>query len=425
MEKFDVVVVGAGAAGLLAAGRAAQGGASVLLLERHAQAGRKILITGKGRCNITNTSAQSEYYKNIFPNGRFLKHAFGNFFAKDILALLNAQGLATAEERGDRAFPASNSAKDVRDTLLHWGISLGVEVRYEHQVTGILADTGRITGIRASLKGGPAFDISCQAVIFCPGGCSYPATGSDGNGYRLIRALGHHVESIRPALVPLETAGTMAQELQGLSLKNVKAVLWINDKKKQEEFGEMLFTHFGLSGPIILTMSRTIVQAVAAGDKIEVSIDLKPALDERQLDQRLVRDLNTYGKKRLENVFRLWLPSKMISVFITHLNIDPHKEAHQLGAAERKKVMLMMKNLRFSIIGHRSFKEAIITAGGVSLKEIEPKTLESKRVKNLFFAGEVMDLDANTGGYNLQIAWSTGWLAGLSAAAAVVNHDDQ
>lgn len=411
-----MIVVGAGAAGMLAAGRAAECGASVLLLEKNTQAGRKLLITGKGRCNITNTTSQPDYYKNIFPNGRFLKYAFGKFFTTQIVSLLNKEGLPTVEERGNRVFPESNSASDVRDTLLKWALNAGVNIRYQHNVEKILTEQGTIKGVKVSNSGRAAIPIECNALILCAGGCAYPTTGSDGSGYKLARDTGHTVTPVSPALVPVETQGPLAGKMMGLSLKNVKAVLWVNDKKQHEEFGEMLFTHFGLSGPIILTMSRAIVQAVDQKAKVEISIDLKPALEEKQLDQRLVRDLNSFGKKRLENVFRLWLPAKMIGVFMDELNIDPNKEAHQLGSAERRKVMLMMKNMRFTVSGYRSFKEAVVSAGGVSLEEINSRTMESKLVKNLFFAGELIDLDGNTGGFNLQIAWSTGWLAGQSAA---------
>lgn len=409
---------------MLAAGRAAQMGASVLLLEKNTVAGRKLLITGKGRCNITNTSSQSDYFKNIFPNPRFLKQAFGQFFWPQMLSLLNQQGLETVEERGNRVFPRSNLSKDVRDTLVNWAESSGVRIRYQHNVEKIITQDKTIHAVRVSIPSGASMEISCTSLILCCGGCSYPATGSDGKGYILARQAGHSIQPLKPSLVPLETAGSTAGELQGLSLKNVKASLWVESKKQQQEFGEMLFTHFGLSGPIILTLSRAVTDAVAKGLKTEIIIDLKPALDENRLDQRLVRDLNTYGKKRLENVFKLWLPSKMIGVFMKELQINPDMLAHQLGSADRRKIMLMMKNLRFRVTGHRSFKEAVVTAGGVSLAEIHSRTMESRLVKNLYFAGEILDLDANTGGYNLQIAWSSGWLAGESAAKAL-SHPSQ
>jgi predicted Rossmann fold flavoprotein len=417
---FDIIVIGAGAAGLIAAGRAAQQGASVVVVERNRQAGRKLLITGKGRCNITNTAPRSEHFKNIFPSPRFLKHAYATFFADDILALLNGEGVPTVIERGNRAFPESNQSEDVRNALQQWAQRQGVTFLFETQAEKIITEEGRLTGLRVQDLHGTR-SISCMAAILCAGGRSYPATGSDGSGFRLARDAGHTIVPLRPALVPLETAGTLAGRLQGLSLKNANAVLWVNGKKQAEAFGELLFTHFGLSGPVILTLSRAVVDALTAGHKAEISIDLKPALEEPKLDQRLVRDLNENGKKRLENVFKLWLPSKMVPVFLEELGIDGNKPANQMEAAARRKAMLMMKNLRFSISGNRSFKEAVITAGGVSTGEIQSKSMESKLVTGLYFAGEVIDLDANTGGYNLQIAWSTGWLAGQSAADSLTN----
>ena len=249
-------------------------------------------------------------------------------------------------------------------------------------------------------------------IIICTGGKSYPATGSTGDGYKFAEAAGHRIIPLMPSLVPVETGGNTAEKLQGLALKNVKAIIWINGKKGKEDFGDMIFTHFGLSGPIILTLSRFIVDELRKKNSVEVSIDLKPALNEQKLDARLIRDLNENGKRQLENIFRLWLPVSMIPVFFELLALDPHKEGHQVTAKERNKILALMKDLRFKVTGVRPFKEAIVTAGGVDTDQINPKTMESKLVKNLFFAGEVLDLDADTGGFNLQIAWSTGWLAG-------------
>ncbi len=410
MIKYDVIVVGAGPAGLIAAGHAAELGAKVLLLEKMERAGRKLLITGKGRCNITNDASTSEFFKHIYPNGRFLKHAFGEFFSKDIVELLNKQGVETIVERGDRVFPVSNSASDVVQALLSWVISNKVDVRYACKVERLVTKDNVISGVLVTNQG-VSKEISADHVIVCTGGCSYPATGSTGDGYRFSKALGHTVETARPALVPLETAGKLAEQLQGLSLKNVNAVVWVNDKKYKEEFGEMLFTHFGLSGPIILTLSRFVVDEISKKNKVEISVDLKPALDDLKLDARLLRDLTEHGKKQMENIFKLWLPSKMISVFIAKVGLDAAKEGHQLNANERKRIRILMKDFRLTVTGHRSFKEAIITAGGVSTNEIDSKTMESKLIKNLYFAGEVLDLDADTGGFNLQIAYSTAWLA--------------
>jgi predicted Rossmann fold flavoprotein len=414
-EKFDVLVIGAGPAGLLAAGKAAESGAKVLVIERMRQPGRKLLITGKGRCNITNLAPMSEFLSKVHPNGKFLKSAFSQFFSGDILALLKDYGLETVTERGERVFPVTNKAVDVLNALMHWLNKYHVEFRYDSRVSELLLNEGKVTGV-LSEEAGKMLQIHACAVIICTGGKSYPATGSTGDGYKLAQSAGHRIEPLQQALVPLETAGNLAEKLQGLSLKNVTARLWVNGKKQAEDFGEMLFTHFGLSGPIILTLSRIAVEALRSGHSVEISIDLKPALDEQKLDARLIRDLNENGKKQLENAFKLWLPSSMIPIFFELLSLDPKKECHQVSSKERRKIMLLMKEMRLKVTGCRSFKEAIITAGGVSTTEVDSKTMESKLIKNLYFAGEVLDLDADTGGFNLQVAWSTGFVAGASAS---------
>jgi hypothetical protein len=409
MNNFDVIVVGAGPAGLLAAGRAAELGAKVLVLEKMRSEGRKLLITGKGRCNITNAAPIGEFITHVFPNGKFLRNAFSQYYSKDILLLLKKYGLESVLERGGRYFPATDKSIDVLRALLKWVNESGVEIRCDQRVEKLVVENGVITGVKAN---GEYF--TAQKVILATGGKSYPATGSTGDGYELARQVGHTIEKPIPALVPLETKGSVAQNLQGLNLKNVKAVIWVDGKKAGENFGEMIFTHFGLSGPIILTLSRIAVDALQNNKKVEITIDLKPALDEQKLDNRLIRDLNEHGKKQIGNIFREWLPASMIPVFIELLQLDPEKECHQINGNERKQIRNLMKNLRFEVSHNRSFKEAIITAGGVVTSEISPKTMESKLVSGLYFAGEMIDLDAETGGYNLQIAYSTGWLAGNS-----------
>ena len=413
MKEYDVIVIGAGAAGLIAAGRAAELGAKVLLIEKMERAGRKLLITGKGRCNISNEASIAEFFKHINPGGRYLKHAFNAFFTGDIVALLQKYGVETVVERGGRIFPVSNSAADVVQALLKYCAKNKVEIQYGSRVSKLLVKDGAIKGI-TYISQGSEKEVFAPSVILCTGGNSYPATGSNGEGYQMAKLLGHTIETVRPALVPLETAGTMAQNLQGVSLKNVNATVWVNGKKYKEAFGEMLFTHFGLSGPIILTLSRFVVDEFKKGNTVEVGIDLKPALDEQKLDLRLIRDLNEHGKKQIENIAKEWLPGKMIDIFLAHTGIDGKKEGHQLNAKERRKIMLIMKDLRFKISGHRSFKESIITAGGINTGEVDSKTMESKLVKGLYLAGEILDLDAETGGFNLQIAWSTAWLSAES-----------
>ncbi|NQU34624.1 MAG: NAD(P)/FAD-dependent oxidoreductase [Bacteroidetes bacterium] len=409
MNSWDVIVVGAGPAGLLAGGRAAEKGAKVLVLEKMEREGRKLLITGKGRCNITNSAPIGEFITHVYPNGRMLKKAFSQFFSEDIIELLKNYGVESTLERGGRYFPASNSSADVLKALLKWVKQLNVKTQCGYRVEKLIVEDNRIVGLKAN---GQIFNTN--NVIIATGGMSYPATGSNGDGYELARQAGHNIIKARPALVPLETTGKIAQNLQGLNLRNVKAVVWINGKKAGEDFGEMIFTHFGLSGPIILTLSRIVVEELHKKSKVEITIDLKPALDEQKLDLRLLRDLNEHGKKKLVNILSFWLPAKMVPVFIEILEIDPQKECHQVGSKERKQIRHLLKNLPFQISHHRSFKEAIITSGGIPTNEISSKTMESKIIEGLYFAGEIIDLDAETGGYNLQIAYSTGWLAGDS-----------
>jgi len=414
----EVIVIGAGPAGLIAAGSAAALGGKVRVLEKMEKPGRKLLITGKGRCNITNDAPQSEFLRHIYPNSRFLKHAFSVFFVRDILELLGRHGLETVVERGGRIFPVSNKSSDVLEAMLKWTNCLGVAIEYGQKVESLIMGEGKVLGVHLN-TGGRTVEIPAQKVILCTGGCSYPATGSTGDGYKMASAAGHSLELPRPALVPIETEGNKAQRLQGLSLKNVQASVWVNGRKIKEEFGEMLFTHFGVSGPIILSLSRFVVDEIRRKNKVEISIDLKPALDEVKLDLRLIRDLNEHGKKKMANIFRLWLPALLIPVFLEETGIDGGKEGNQVNSAERRKTMLLMKDFRFRVSGFRSFKEAIITAGGIPTTEINARTMESKLVKNLYFAGEIIDLDADTGGYNLQIAYSTAWLAGQSCMSVL------
>ncbi|MFP4042272.1 MAG: NAD(P)/FAD-dependent oxidoreductase [Bacteroidota bacterium] len=409
MEKFDAIIVGAGPAGLLAAGRAAELNCKVLLAEKMNRPGNKLLLTGKGRCNITNDAPLSEFLKKIYPNEKFLKNAFSNFFSDDIIRLLNHYGVETTLERGGRYFPSSNKSSDVLKGLKKWLDDTKAEIRYNCKVENILIDDKKVIGIEANGE-----KILCDKLILATGGKSYPATGSTGDGYELAKRAGHTVTKPLPSLVPLETTGNIPGQLEGLALKNVSAIVWINNKKKYEEFGEMLFTSFGLSGPIILTLSRNVVIALENKQKAEITIDLKPALDDKKLDNRLLREFNENGKKKISNVLKHLLPSSMIPVFLELTGINPDKECHQVSAKERKRLRFYLKNLPFQIRGYRPFKEAIITAGGIPTTEISSKTMESKLIKGLYFAGEIIDLDGETGGYNLQIAFSTGWLAGNS-----------
>jgi len=413
MERYDVVIVGAGAAGLLAGVRAAELGQKVLILEKMDRAGRKLLITGKGRCNITNSAEIKEFISNIYPDGRFLYPAFKNFFSDDIINILNASGVETILERGGRYFPASEDAHDIVNALINKANDLGIKISYKSTVKKIIVKEGKIAGAKYYQKDVEKY-IDTGRIIICTGGKSYPGTGSSGDGYALAKNIGHTIIEPLPSLVPLVTKENYAERMQGLTLKNVRATIRVNGENKSKEFGDLLFTHYGLSGPIILTLSRMAVKELEKKNKVEIIIDFKPALEEGQLDQRLIRDINEHGKMRLENIFKLWLPIKSIPVFIDILKIDPDKLGNQISGKERKEILNLLKNMNFSITGHRGFQEAIITNGGVSTDEINHKTMESKIIDGLFFAGEILNLDANTGGYNLQIAFSTGWLAAES-----------
>jgi len=413
LKKYDVIIIGAGAAGILASISAAENGAKVLLLEKMSREARKMLISGKGRCNITNTAYQSEFFKKIHPKPKFLKHAFSTFFSKDILRLLNEKGLVTKEERGGRVFPESDNAADVVYTLLKILKEKGVEIKKKAKVEKILTENNKVKGVKASINDKEEL-IYATNVIIATGGKSYPATGSTGDGYIFAKELGHTINELRPALVPLKTEGDIAEKLQGLSLKNSNVSVWINNKKTNSEFGELMFAHYGLTGPVILTLSKFAIDAFDKKNDVQISIDLKPALNEQKLDNRLQRELNESGKKQIRNVMRNLLPSKLIPVILELAKIDQYKECNQISAKERKKIRVLLKDLRFKVSGHRSYKEAIVTAGGVSTNEIDSKTMMSKIIENLFFAGEVIDLDGETGGFNFQIAFSTGWLAGKS-----------
>ncbi len=413
MKTYDVIIIGAGAAGILASISAAEHGASVLLLEKMSREGRKMLISGKGRCNITNTAYKSDFYKKIHPKPKFLKHAFGEFFSKDILNLLEEKGLETKEERGGRVFPESDKAADVVYTLLKIVKELKIEVKKNAKVDEIIIEDNIINGVKANINGKDEI-INAQSVILCTGGKSYPATGSTGDGYTLAKNLGHTITALRPALVPVRTEGEIAENLQGLSLRNSNVSVWVGNKKVRSEFGEMMFAHYGLTGPVILTLSKIAVDAFDQNKDVQISIDLKPALDDQKLDNRLQRELNDNGKKQVRNILKNLLPSKLIPVVLKLTKIDPYKECNQVSGKERKRIRILLKDFRFKVSGHRSYKEAIVTAGGIDTAEIDSKTMMSKIIKNLYFAGELIDLDAETGGYNFQIAFSTGWLAGKS-----------
>ncbi len=412
MAKRTVIVIGGGAAGMMASGQAAAMGADTLLLEKMHRPGRKLGITGKGRCNITNVASLPDFIAHFGPGGKFLRQAFYRFSNDELMAFFEELGVPLVVERGGRVFPASGQARDVVDALTEWMRRQGVKVRQKVSVESLLVEDRKIRGVRDS--GGETY--SADAVIISTGGMSYPATGSTGDGYRLARSAGHSIVPPRPALVPLETAGDVAPRLQGLSMRNVSAGVLVEGRKQGEAFGEMIFTHFGLSGPVILTLSGKVTDALNMGKKVAISLDLKPALDDRTLDERLLRDFDTHGKRTFRTLLKDLLPGKLIPVCMSLTKISPERQGHQITAREREVLRKWLKDFRLEITGTRPLPEAIITAGGVDTGEINPRTMASYLVEGLYFAGEVMDINADTGGYNLQGAFSTGWLAGRSAA---------
>lgn len=412
MQVSKVVVIGGGPAGILAAGQAAANGASALLLERNQRLGKKLVITGKGRCNVTNDADLNTLIKNVPGNGRFLYSAFTAFSSQDLQQLLQAHGVELKVERGNRVFPQSDRSFDVVDGLRRYLDRLGVRVQLGARVEQLLADGGQVSGVM--VNGQP---IAADAVVICTGGVSYSATGSTGDGLRLAAELGHAIVPPRPALVPLEVAEAWAKELTGLALKNVELTLTQGGRQLGSEFGEMLFTHFGISGPIVLTLSRQLT-TLASPASVEASINLKPALTLEQLDDRLQRDFAKYQRKQLGNALDELLPKRLIPAVIARAGLGQDKPVHQITREQRQALVTALTDLRLTVTGTRPLDEAIVTAGGVNVREINPKTMESKLVRGLFFAGEVIDIDGYTGGFNLQAAFSTGYVAGTNAAAA-------
>ena len=410
-----VVIVGGGAAGLMAAISAAENGADVLVLEKMPAPGRKILITGKGRCNFTNRCEITDFPKFFPNNGAFLYSALRAFDNQDLIDFLAAHGVPSKVERGGRLFPVSDKAVDVVDALVKTARQAGVRIQTSRPVQSIRVADGRVSGVVAGLETAPA-----DAVILATGGLSYPGTGSTGDGYRLAKELGHSVTPLAPALVPLEVAESWIGELQGLSLKNVSALVRINGRKVDSDFGELMFTHFGLSGPIILSLSQAASRALKQTPRPEivVSVNLKPALTPETLDKRLQRDFTAFARKQFKNSLGDLLPAKLIPVIIRLSGIAPEKPVHQISRDERRQLVELLQNLCFTIRGTRPVAEAVVTAGGVAVKEIQPKTMESRLVGGLYFAGEILDVDGYTGGFNLQAAFSTGCVAGRAAALA-------
>ena len=409
--QYDVIVIGGGASGMMAAGTAGSMGKKVLLLEKNEKLGKKVYITGKGRCNITNTASLDDFLKNVSRNHKFLYSALSTFSNYDTVSLLKSLGLKTKVERGNRVYPVSDKSSDVIKHFEKYMRQNNVEIRLNSKVASTIIENNNIAGIK--LNDGTV--INAQSVIIATGGLSYPSTGSDGDGYRFAQSSGHKIIEQTPSLVPLEVKEEYIKDLQGLSLKNVTVTLKADDKILYKDFGEMLFTHFGLSGPLILSVSYYAVEALKKGRKANIEIDLKPYMTDEELDKRLLKDFDLYTNKQFKNSLNDLLPQKIISTIINLSGISESKAVNQISKEERQNLIHVLKNLTFEIAKPRPIAEAIVTAGGVSVKEINPKTMESKLIKGLHFAGEVIDVHGFTGGYNLQIAFSTGYTAGYNA----------
>jgi len=401
---YDGIVIGGGPAGMFAAITAAQGGSRVLLLERNDRLGKKLLITGKGRCNVTNDCTVQEVLQNVPRNGRFLFSAMAACPPLKVMEFFESHGCALKTERGNRVFPVTDRSQSVLECLQNELRRLRVTVQTA-RVKRILTDNGAVCGVQTEKE-----TISAGWVILATGGLSYPTTGSTGDGYAMAQALGHTVTPTEGSLVPLEIAGNDCPDMQGLSLRNVGVKL-LNEKGKQlyKDFGELLFTHFGVSGPTVLSASAHL-----KGENCRLVLDLKPALEEEKLDSRILRDLGMYQNRSMENALTDLLPRSMIPVVLRRLNIDPTLQANALKKQQRRELVTLLKNFSLDITGKRPVAEAIITSGGIKISEIDPKTMQSKLVPGLYFAGEIIDCDAYTGGFNLQIAWATAYAAGLA-----------
>ncbi len=404
----QVIVVGGGAAGMMAAICSAKEGNQVVLLEKNEKLGKKLFITGKGRCNLTNAGDIEDLMGHVVTNREFLYSAFYSFTNEQMMEWMEHWGCPVKVERGNRVFPVSDKSSDVIRAMERELRRQKVTVELNAEVRRILTEGGRTSGVE--LKGSGT--LKADKVVIATGGMSYPSTGSTGDGYGFAKKAGHKVMHLDPALVPFNIDGTVCSRLQGLSLKNVEASLYADGKRIYKEFGEMLFTHFGISGPIVISASSYAVRH--KGKQLKFCIDLKPALSEEQLDQRILKDFQENINKEFKNSLGKLLPKKMIPVILELSGIPEEKKVHEITKNERRKLTALLKAVPLIVTGTRGFKEAIITHGGVDVKEINPSTMESRKVRGLYFAGEVLDLDALTGGYNLQIAWSTGYLAGMN-----------
>ena len=406
----NVIVVGGGAAGMMAAVFAARNGQNVQLLEKNEKLGKKLFITGKGRCNITNAADIEDLFTAVISNPKFLYSGFYSFTNQQVIDFFEELGVKTKIERGERVFPVSDHSSDVIAAFSRELKSLGVSVSLHTEVKELLCEQDKVCGVL--LTNGKK--MKADAVIVATGGISYPSTGSTGDGYRFARETGHRVTELLPSLVPMEVRQWYAKELQGLSLRNIEIRITDGKKKLYEEFGEMLFTHYGVTGPVILSASSVVAKTLNKKE-LTLHIDLKPALSEEQLDKRILREFDANHNKQYKNSIDSLFPAKLKPIIIELSEIEPEKKVNEITKEERQRLVHLIKDFTMTLTGLRGYNEAIITKGGVSVKEIDPGTMESKIIKGLYFAGEVLDLDAVTGGYNLQIAWSTGYLAGINA----------
>ncbi|MDF2943748.1 MAG: hypothetical protein K0S01_2606 [Herbinix sp.] len=406
-----IFVVGGGAAGMLAAIAAARNGHKVILLEKNEKLGKKLFITGKGRCNLTNACDRDSFFEQVISNPKFLYRAFHTFSNYDTMNFFEQLGLVIKTERGNRVFPESDKSSDVIAVLKRELERQSVSVRYKCEVSGILTKDGSFYGLR--LKDTPE-ELLGDAVILATGGLSYPLTGSTGDGFRFAKALGHTVTDLYPSLVPVHTKETFVKDLMGLSLKNIEIVISAGQKQIYRDFGELLFTHFGVSGPVILSASSYIIPYLKKQEPLLLSIDLKPALTSEQLDARILRDFEEFKNKQFKNSLDQLLPNKLIDVIIRLSLIDSEKKVNSITKEERLHLVDLLKHFTLQITHLSDYNQAVVTKGGINVKEVNPSTMESKLMSKVFFAGEVLDLDALTGGFNLQIAWSTAYLAGLS-----------
>lgn len=406
-----IFVIGGGASGMMAAIVAARNGHKIKLFEKNDKLGKKLFITGKGRCNLTNACDRDIFFNNVISNPKFLYRAFHELSTEDVINFFEKLGLKTKVERGNRVFPLSDKSSDVIAVMKDELNCLGVEICYKSEVSDIICEDGVFKGIKLKNSKEEFFG---DAIIIATGGLSYPLTGSTGDGYKFAKKLGHSVTDLSPSLVPLYVSEDYIKDLMGLSLRNIAITAYSGDKKIYSDFGELLFTHFGVSGPVILSTSRHIIPYMDSKDPVSLSIDLKPALSHTQLDARILRDFNEAKNKQYKNSLGQLLPNKLIDVIIRLSYIDPDKQVNSITKEERLRLVNLLKNFTLHISKLAPYNQAVITKGGINIKEIDPSTMESKLVKNMYFVGELLDLDALTGGFNLQIAWSTGYLAGKS-----------